>query len=77
MSWKKVTSNVLACLKKITEEVNEERKIKPYIVFEGVFRGDAVNLFNCIRGNIQARRLAVIDHQELVIFLIGCKIQSQ
>lgn len=55
----------------MTEEVNEEELfflpeknyLKPHIVFEGVFGGDAVNLFNGIRWNIQARRLAVIDHQ--------------
>lgn len=45
----------------------------PHVVFEGVFRSDAVYLFNRIRGHIQAWRLAVIDHQQLVILLVGCK----
>lgn len=49
-------------------------KIKgTYSVFEGVFRGDAVDFLNGVGGYIKPWWLTVINHQHLVVFLIGCK----
>lgn len=49
-----------------------DNKSATHIVFEGVFRHNAVNLVNGVRRCIQAGRLTVIGHQQLVILLIGC-----
>lgn len=57
----------------------ERGKVKvwvTHVVFEGVFWSNAVNLFYGIRGHIQAWRLTVVDHQQLVILLIGCTEQG-
>lgn len=44
-----------------------------YIVFEGVFRGDAVDFLDGVGGHVEPWWLTVIDHQHLVVFFIGCK----
>lgn len=44
-----------------------------YIVFESVFRSNAVDFLYRIGRYILACRLTVIDHQQLVILLVGCR----
>lgn len=48
-----------------------------HVVFESIFRCDAVYFLNGVRRNVQTRGLTVVDHQQLVILLIGCKKQKR
>lgn len=48
-----------------------------YGVFEGVFRGDAVDFLNGVGGHVEPWRLAVVNHQHLVVFLIGCQNEQR
>lgn len=42
-----------------------------YGVFEGVLGGDAVDFFDGVGRDVEAWRLTVVDHQHLVVLLVG------
>lgn len=46
-----------------------------YSVFEGVLRGDVVELLNGEGRQVQAAALAVLHTPLVVILLVGCKIR--
>lgn len=49
--------------------------METYSVFEGVLRGDVVELLNGEGRQIQAAALAVLHIPLMVILLVGCKIE--
>lgn len=49
--------------------------METYSVFEGVLRGDVVELLNGECRQVQAAALAVLHIPLMVILLVGCKIE--